>query len=132
MLLLCLHGCGFLAFLLNDTAFRTRKLIHLGIGGLALLLIAAPVWLTFFEALAKAYVPYKEEVHAYQIQPGLLIGLFDDIFYRAFNPRWQVSNPSANFLVLLGCLLAAVYFRRLIRDRVFLAIAGSFRYSKPV
>jgi hypothetical protein len=125
MLLLCLHGCGFLAFLLSDTAFRTRKLLHLAIGGLALLLIAAPVWLTFFEALAKAYVPYKEEVHAYQIQPGLLIGLFDDIFYRAFNPRWQVSNPSANFLVLLGCLLAAVYFRRLIRDRIFLAIALS-------
>lgn len=125
MLLLCLHGCGFLVFLLSDTALRLRKLVHLGIGGLALLLIAAPVWLTFFDALAKAYVPYKEEVHAYQIQPGLLIGLFDDIFYRAFNPHWQVSNPSANFLVLLGCLLAAVYFRRLIRDRVFLAIALS-------
>jgi hypothetical protein len=125
MLLLFLHGCGCLVFLLSGTVFRTRKLIHLAIGGVALLLVAAPVWLTFFEALAKAYVPYKEEVHAYQIQPGLFIGLFDDIFYRAFNPRWQVSNPSANFLVLLGCLLAAVYFRRLIRDRVFLAIAFS-------
>jgi hypothetical protein len=122
MLLLGLHGCGFLVFLLTPTAFRIRKLVHLGIGGLALLLIATPVWLTFFEALQKAYVLYRE-AHAYQIQPGLLIGLFDDIFYRAFNPNWLVTNPSANFLVLLGCLLALVYLRRLIRDRVFVAIA---------
>jgi hypothetical protein len=125
MLLLGLHGCGFLVFLLTPTAFRMRKLVHLGIGGLALLLIATPVWLTFFEALQKAHVLYKEAAHAYQIQPGLLIGLFDDIFYRAFNPNWLVTNPSANFLVLLGCLLALVYLRRLIRDRVFVAIAVS-------
>lgn len=123
MLLLSLHGCGFLVFLLTPTVFRTRKLVHLCIGGVALLLIAAPIWLTFFEALQKAYVPYKEAAHAYQIQPGLLIGLFDDIFYRAFNPNWLVTNPSTNFLVLLGCLLALVYLRRLIRDRVFVAIA---------
>ncbi|PYI94256.1 MAG: hypothetical protein DME97_01990 [Verrucomicrobia bacterium] len=125
MLLVSLHGCGFLVFLLTTTAFRIRKLVHLGFGGVALLLIAAPIWLTFFEALPKAYVPYKEAVHAYQIQPGLLIGLFDDIFYRAFNPNWLITNPSTNFLVLLGCLLALVYLRRLIRDRVFVAIAVS-------
>ena len=123
MLLLSLHGCGLLVFLLTPTAFRIRKLAHVVIGGVALLLIATPIWLTFFEALQKAYVPYKEAAHAYQIQPGLLIGLFDDIFYRAFNPHWLVTNPSTNFLVLLGCLLALVYLRRLIRDRVFVAIA---------
>jgi hypothetical protein len=125
MLLLCLHACGFLLFLLNPTALRLRKLVHLGIGGVALLLIAAPIWLTFFEALQKAYVPYKEAAHAYQIQPGLFIGLFDDVFYRAFNPNWLVTNPSTNFLVLLGCLLALVYLRRLVRDRIFLAVALS-------
>jgi hypothetical protein len=125
MLLLCLHGCGFLLFLLHPTALRVGKLVHLGIGGVALLLIAAPVWLTFFQALQKAYVSYKEAAHAYQIQPGLLIGLFDDIFYRAFNPNWFVTNPSANVLVLLGCLLALVYLRRLVRDRIFLAVALS-------
>jgi hypothetical protein len=123
MLLLGLHGCGFLVFLLTPTAFRMRKLVHLGTSGVALLLIATPVWLTFFEALQKAHVLYKEAAHAYQIQPGLLVGLFDDIFYRAFNPNWLVTNPSANFLVLLGCLLAMVYLRPLIRDRIFLAVA---------
>ena len=123
MLLLCLHACGFLVFLLTPTTFRITKLVHLSIGALGLALLAAPVWLTFFEALAKAYVPYKEAAHAYQIQPGLIIGFFDDIFYRAFNPNWLVTNPSANFLVLLGCLLALVYLRRLVRNRVFLVIA---------
>lgn len=125
MLLASLHGCGLLAFLLAPTALRIRKLVHLGIAGGATLLIATPVWLTFFDALQKAYVPYKEEAHAYQIHPGLLPGLFDDIFYRAFNPKWFVTNPSANFLVLLGCLLAVVYLRRLLRDRVFVAISLS-------
>jgi hypothetical protein len=125
MLLLNLHACGFLIFLLSPVALRTRKLIHLGIAGVVLLLIAAPIWLTFFQALQKAYVPYKEAARAYQIQPGLLIGLFDDIFYRAFNPNWLVTNPSANFLVLLGCLFVLIYLRRLLRDRVFVAIGLS-------
>ena len=125
MLLLSLHACGFLIFLLGPTSFRIRKLIQVCIAGITLILLAAPVWITFFEALSKAYVPYKEAVHSYQIQPGLLIGLFDDIYYRAFNPGWLVSNPSANFLVLLGCLLALVYLRRLVRDRVFLVLAIS-------
>jgi hypothetical protein len=65
MLLLSLHGCGFLVFLLTATVFRTRKLVHLGVIGITFLLVAAPVWLTFFEALQKAYVPYKEAAHAY-------------------------------------------------------------------
>src|SRR5205085_11864669 len=110
---------------LAPATFRTRKLVHLCIAGVTLVLLTAPVWLTFFEALPKAYVPYKEAVHAYQIQPGLLIGFFDDIFYRAFNRYWLVTNPSTNFLVLLGCLLALIYQRRLVRDRIFVAVALS-------
>jgi hypothetical protein len=123
LLLLSLHVCGFLVFLVTPTVFRIRKLAHVCMAEVVLLLAAAPVWLTFFEALSKAYVNYKEAAHAYQIQPGLLIGLFDDIFYRAFNPGWLVTNPSANFLVLLGCLFALVYFRRLCRNRIFVAVA---------
>ncbi|PZR76844.1 MAG: hypothetical protein DLM73_01420 [Chthoniobacterales bacterium] len=123
MLLLSLHGCGLLIFLLSPTAHRTRKLINLGIVGAVFLLLAAPVWLTFFEALQKAYVPYKEAALAYQIQPGLLIGFFDDIFYRAVNPAGLVYNPSVNFLVLLGTILALIYFRRLLRDPVFVGIS---------
>jgi hypothetical protein len=125
MLLLTLHGCGFLVFLLSPTWCRIKKLIHLGVAGIVMILVAAPVWLTFFQALQKAYVPYKESAIAYQIQPGLLIGLFDDIYYRAFNPDWLVANPSANFLVLLGCLFALSYLRHLVRDPVFLGVGSS-------
>jgi len=105
MLLLSLHACGFLAFILNPAAFRIKKLIQVAIAGITLILLAATVWITFFGALSKAYVPYKEAAHAYQIQPGLFIGLFDDVFYRAFNSGWLVSNPSANF----WCSLAAFW-----------------------
>jgi hypothetical protein len=119
MLLLSLHGCGLLIFLLSPTAYRTKKFVDVCLVGVAFLLLAAPVWLTFFEALQKAYIPYKEAELAFQIQPGLLIGLFDDIFYRAVNPASLVYNPSANFLVLLGSILALVYLRRLIRNPVF-------------
>lgn len=96
MLLLSLHGCGFLVFCLSTTVFRVRKLIDLAVVGVVLLLIASPVWLTFFDALRRAYVPYKDAARAFQIQPGLLVGFFDDIFYRAVNPGDFVYNPSMN------------------------------------
>ncbi|MEY2494805.1 MAG: hypothetical protein QOJ45_1297 [Verrucomicrobiota bacterium] len=122
MLLLNLHGCGLLIFLLSPTTHRNRKLIHLSIAGTAFLLISAPVWLTFFDALRKARVMYKEAALVFQIQPGLLIGLFDDIFHRVLNPGNWVYNPSANFLILLGCIFAIIYFRSLVRNRIFLGV----------
>ncbi|MEN3369763.1 MAG: hypothetical protein V7609_1906 [Verrucomicrobiota bacterium] len=121
MLLLSLHTCGLLIFFLSPPVYRTRKFIDVCAVGAVFLLLAAPVWLTFFEALQKAYIPYKEAALAFQIQPSLLIGLFDDIFYRAVNPASLVYNPSANFLILLGTILALVYLRRLIRNPVFVA-----------
>jgi hypothetical protein len=122
MLLLNLHGCGFLIFLLAATTHRSRKLIHLGIAGAGFLLISAPVWLTFFDALQKAHVVNKEAALVFQIQPGLLVGLFDDIFYRVLNPINLVYDPSANFLILLGCMFAIIYFRSLVRNRIFVAV----------
>jgi hypothetical protein len=41
---------------------------------------------------------------AWQLQPSLLIGLFDDIFYRQFNADESHLDPSLNFLTLLGVL----------------------------
>jgi hypothetical protein len=121
MLLLSLHGCGLLIFYLSPTTYRIRKFVDVCAVGAIFVLLAAPVWLTFFEALQKAYIPYKEAALAYQIQPGLLVGLFDDIFYRAVNPASLVYNPSANFLVLLGSIFASIYLPRLIRNPVFIA-----------
>ena len=122
MLLLNLHGCGFLIFLLAATTHRSRKLIHLSIAGAGFLLISAPVWLTFFDALQEAHVVNKEAALVFQIQPGLLVGLFDDIFYRVLNPINLVYDPSANFLILLGCMFAIIYFRSLVRNRIFVAV----------
>jgi hypothetical protein len=125
MLLVSLHGCGMLALILGARKNRLEKFFHLSFGGLAFVLISTPVWLTFWDALKESYVPYKEAALAFQIQPGLLVGLFDEIFYRIVNSHHAVFDPSANFFVLLGCLLALVYLRSLIRDPTFLAIGLS-------
>ena len=45
-----------------------------------------------------------EARRVYQLQPSLLIGLFDDIFYRQFNSGENHLDPSTNFLVLSALL----------------------------
>ncbi len=122
MLLLSLHGCGLLVLLLMPNAGRWRKLFDLAVVGLAFLLLSTPICLTFWESLKKSYCPYTG-AGALQIQPGMLIGLFDEIFYRAVNASGSVYDPAANFLILLGCILALVYLRHLLRERLFLAVA---------
>ena len=57
-----------------------------------------------------------------QIQPGLLVGLFDDIFYRQLVNMEFISNPSVNFFILLGTAWALVRTRALAADRTFLAV----------
>jgi hypothetical protein len=57
-----------------------------------------------------------------QLPPNLLPGLFDDLFFAQALPGEMVSNPATNFLVLLGCLWVVVDFRRLLTDRIFVAI----------
>jgi hypothetical protein len=83
-----------------------------------------PIWLTFLDALRTAYTVYNIP-DVWQLQPSLIIGLFDDIFYREFVLGEGVSNPSANFLILLGVLLAVGHFRILIRDRAFVGVGIS-------
>lgn len=122
MLLLSMHGCGLLALLLVPNTGRWRKLFDLTVVGVAFLLLSTPVCLTFWESLKKSYCPYAA-AGALQIQPGMFIGLFDEIFYRAVNASGSVYDPSANFLILLGCILVTVYLRRLLRERLFIAVA---------
>ena len=90
--------------------------------GTCFLLLSAPLWRTFFEALAHSWTAYQKSV-AWQLQPGLLIGLFDDIFYRQFNAYEKLLDPSLNFAVLLGVAFAAGSCRALVtRSRVFLVL----------
>ncbi len=117
MLIAGLDLCGFLACRLatEPTGLKRRKFLHLAAAGALLALLSAPLWLTFLQTLAQSATVY-DLPKAYQIQPGLLIGLFDDIFYRPFNRAEQHFNPSANFLVLIGCLFALVRLSVLMRD----------------
>jgi len=121
--LLCMNGAGFLALLASRMPMRER-LVRLGIfawASVVFLLLSAPLWMLFLDALSKAWTFY-DRPQVYQIQPGLLIGLFDDIFYRQLVPAEFLANPSANFLVLLGVAWALVRVRVLAVDRTFLAV----------
>jgi hypothetical protein len=122
MLLMSMHGAGVLVFLMTAPAGdRIRKLVYLSFVGIAFVLLSAPIWLPFLETLKNSWTAY-DTTPAWQIQPGLILGFFDEIFYRAVNPEADAFNPSANFLILLGCLSSAAYFKLLSRDRTFVAI----------
>lgn len=123
MLIAGLNFTGGLVVLFDceSLAVRCRKLA-LGAAGLLLfVLLSAPCWLVFLDALGRAHTIY-DQPRAYQIQPSLLIGLFDDLFYRQTMQHELHTNPSANFLVALGMLWAAVNARRLTANRTFLAL----------
>jgi hypothetical protein len=126
MLLAGLNICGLLVFVLAEgqRSLKLRKAVHLAIGGCLLLALTAPVWQTFLDALRTAYTAYNVS-DAWQIQPSLLIGIFDDMFYREFLPAEGALAPSTNFLVLLGILLALANFRILISDPAFKAVGIS-------
>ena len=126
MLLLSLNLCGLLVFLLSreDKRLKLRKSIYLGWSGLLFALISIPVWLTFLDALKQSYASYYMP-HVWQIQPSLLIGLFDDIFYRQLMDEETHFNPSANFLILLGFLWSLSRLKELLSNRSYLAVSLS-------
>ena len=124
MLIVALNASGVLALALRRESrpALARKLALASAGLLIFLLLSAPCWLVFLDALRTAWTTYNVP-HAYQIQPGLFLGLFDDLFARQTVARENHTNPSANFFVLLGILWALVHLRRLSADRTFLALA---------
>jgi len=121
--MLCLNAAGVLAVLGAALPGRERA-VRFGIFAWALLLfllLSAPLWMVFLDGLSKAWTFY-DRPQIFQIQPGLAIGLFDDIFHRQLMPAEFMSNPSANFFVLLGTAWALVRIRPLSKDRTFLAV----------
>lgn len=92
------------------------------VGGL-LALITAPVWQTFLDTLAAAYAAAANPA-ANQIQPSLLLGAFDELFFRHLSAGEIVFNPSGNFVVLLGLLYFAATLRLHFADRTIMALAG--------
>ncbi len=124
MLIVALNGTGVLALLVSRETWRAkaRKLTLAAAGLLIFLLLSAPCWLVFLDALASAWTNYSVP-HAYQIQPSLLLGLFDGLFYGQSVADENHTNPSVNFFILLGVLWALAHARQLGADRTFLALA---------
>jgi hypothetical protein len=104
ILLLAMNSCGALTLLLaKGDVYKFWKLAQAGVALVIFSLIATPVWLTFLHTLATSATSY-DAGGASQLQPGLLVGLFDDIFYCQFNIDENRLDPSANFLILIAVL----------------------------
>ena len=126
ILLLVLNAAGALSLALSGALPWRRRGARLLLaawtsGGV--LLLSAPLWLTFLDALRTAWTNYTEP-GALQTQPGTLAGLFDDIFYRQYNHMARVYSPALNFLVLLGVGLAAANWRGVMRRGPLAALAA--------
>ncbi|MEN3371124.1 MAG: hypothetical protein V7609_3267 [Verrucomicrobiota bacterium] len=104
ILLLAINLAGCLSLLLaRGVVGRGTKLCQ-AIGAQVLfILIAAPIWLTFLHTLRSSWTFYGSGA-AFQLQPSLVLGLFDDLFYRQFNQHEETFAPSTNFLILGGVL----------------------------
>ena len=124
MLLGCINFAGAAVILTAPTSWRDRlgKLAALAWAGLIFALLTAPIWATFLQTLKNAYTGYNA-VSAYQIQPTLLLGAFDEIFYRPLMTENRVFSPSLNFLLLLGVLYFLATLRIQFAHRAALAIA---------
>ena len=128
MLMLGMNGIGALAILFQDASWKARlqKLAVAGLSCLAFFAIAAPLWVTFLDALKTGYTLY-DKPEANQLSPGLLIGLFDDLFLRQLMDKELHVDPALNFLALLGVCWAMVDLRAWIRNpvaRAALLVAG--------
>ena len=126
MLLTCLNFSGACVLLAWPAPWRDRirKLAAAAWTGLLFVLITSPIWATFLQTLKNAYTGYNV-VHAFQIQPALLLGLFDEIFYRPLMTEDRVFSPSLNLLLLLGVLYFLATLRTHFANRAVVALAVS-------
>lgn len=126
MLLVCVNFSGACVLLASGGAVRQRVLKLLALGWTALLfaLLTAPIWASFLQTLKQSYTGYNA-VSAFQIQPSLLLGFFDEIFYRPLMAEDRVYSPSLNFFLLLGVLYFFATLRLQFGRPAILALAAS-------
>ncbi len=126
MLLLTLNFAGLCTLLATTENWPSRlaKLALLTWVGAVFVLLSAPLWINFLAALGKAYTSYDARSAA-QIQPSLLLGIFDELYYRPLTTLDRVFNPSANFFILLGVLYFLATLRRQASNRAALALAAT-------
>jgi len=125
-LLVSMNLAGACLLVFSERTARTKIALLAGslAAGAVFAMVSAPVWYTFYRALRIAYTSYNAP-QAFQLQPGMLVGLFDEAFYRPFQEVWGVVNPSVNFLVLVGFLWAIVRIRSLCADRRALGLLAA-------
>ncbi|MBL9189263.1 MAG: hypothetical protein JNK23_17405 [Opitutaceae bacterium] len=126
MLLVSVNFSGGCVLLASPLVWRERlaRLAALAGAGVVFVLLTAPIWATFLQTLKGAYTGYNA-VSAYQIQPTLLLGAFDEIFYRPLMEANRVFSPSLNFLLLLGVLYFLATLREQFAQRAAIALAAS-------
>ena len=126
MLLLCMNFSGVCVLLSSDAPWRARlgKLAALAWAGVIFLMLTAPVWATFLNTLKNSYTAYNS-ASAFQIQPGVMLGAFDEIFYRPIMTEERTFNPSVNFVILCGLLYFLATLRLNFANRAATAIAAS-------
>lgn len=112
MLLLGLNFSGICLLMTAARPRRERLLMLAAVAwtGLLFVLLTAPSWTSFLDTLKQAYTSYNVRT-AFQIQPSVALGFFDEIFYRPLVRSGRVFAPSANFLVLIGVLYFLAAFR---------------------
>lgn len=112
MLMVGMNGAGALAILFQPQPWvvRGKKLAFAAASCAGFLAVSAPLWITFFDALKGAFTIY-DVPHCNQLPPGLLIGLFDDLFFRQLMKEELHVDPALNFLALLGLCWALVDLR---------------------
>jgi hypothetical protein len=124
MLLLTMNLAGLSVLATAGIAWRSRlqKLALLAWAGVVFALISAPIWDTFLHDLHSAYTSYNA-VSAFQIQPTLLLGLFDEAFYRPLMPNHWTFSPSLNFVLMLGFLYFVATLRSQFAHRMAMTLA---------
>lgn len=103
ILLVCLNATGLLALLSSED--RGRRLVPMLWANVLFVLLSAPAWLLFLDALRHSVTIY-DTPRAHQMQPGLLVAFFDSIFSQDFTRQENITHPSLNFVVLMGVLWA--------------------------
>jgi hypothetical protein len=132
ILLLAMNLAGCLTLLLARGVVRKGTKLCQAVGAQVLfILIAAPIWLTFLHTLRSSWTFYGAGA-VFQLQPSLLVGLFDDIFYRQFNQYEENFNPSANFLILGGILWFCLSRREPDNRRLFWGLGVTCLFALAV
>ena len=106
-----LNAAGALSVWFGEAPQRAKRIAAGIVTCLAFVLLNAPFWLVFFDSLKEAYSVYAAPA-VHQVQPAAFIGLFDDIFFHRLTPHEMHTNPSANFLIFSGFLLALAHIPR--------------------